>query len=104
MQSLNEAGAGLTLEGIWTLVATLEHAARSWMTVYMEPGEQSVGAMVMVERNRKGPETDSIVSTVTLSSIEGRRYRFDVVLHDAAGNLIGRGTNIRAVIATAPAA
>src|SRR5436853_2137932 len=83
--ALTELAAGLTPEGIWVLVATLEHVARRWMSEFMEPGEQSVGASVCVERVLPAPTSDRITSTATLREVSGRRYVFDVELRSESG-------------------
>lgn len=101
LSDLHEAAGGLPLDGIWALVALLEHVARRWMTEYMEPGEQSVGARVHVER-RAEPHSDLLISTATLREVNGRRYRFDVELHDEIGTLVAAGWNERAVVSIRP--
>jgi predicted thioesterase len=96
---LTETAAGLTLDGIWALVALLEHAARRWMTEFMEPGEQSVGTRVAVRRCLPAPHADTVRTTATLCEIRGRRYIFDVELRTNSGELIASGSNERAVVA-----
>lgn len=99
LDELTEAGAGLALGGIWAMAAPLEHAARRWMTEFMEPGEQSVGAVVTVEQVLPRPAARTVTATATLSEIRGRRYIFDVLIHNEAGELLASGRNERAVIA-----
>ncbi len=94
---LTELAAGFPSDGLWTLVALLEHAARKWMTLYMEPGEQSVGARVTIARASRRPAA-TVTSTATLRELRGRRYIFDVELRDERGELIASGSNERAVI------
>jgi predicted thioesterase len=97
---LTELAAGFPSDGLWTLVALLEHAARKWMTLFMEPGEQSVGARVTIRRTSMRPAA-IVTSTATLRELRGRRYIFDVELHDEQGELLASGTNERAVISVA---
>ncbi|HZQ38832.1 MAG TPA: hypothetical protein VFD32_23105, partial [Dehalococcoidia bacterium] len=97
---LTELAAGFPSDGLWALVALLEHAARKWMTLFMEQGEQSVGARVTISRTGIWP-VGPITSTATLRELRGRRYIFDVELRDARGELLASGTNERAVIAVA---
>lgn len=97
---LTELAAGFPSDGLWTLVALLEHAARKWMSLFMEPGEQSVGARVTIARSAAGP-AERITSTATLRELRGRRYIFAVELRDERGALIASGTNERAVISVA---
>lgn len=94
---LTERAAGFPDDGLWALVALLEHAARRWMTLFMEPGEQSVGARVTITRAGARP-AGAITSTATLRELRGRRYIFDVELRDERGELLATGTNERAVI------
>lgn len=98
LTDLREAAGGLPLDGLWALVALLEHVARRWMSEYVEPGEQSVGARVSVKRAAP-PSGDLIVSTAVLRGVDGRRYRFDVELHDEKGTLIASGWNERVLVA-----
>ena len=99
LSDLTEAAAGFALDGIWALVAVLEHVARRWMTEFMEPGEQSVGARVTLTRVWPPLVAAVITSTATLREVRGRRYVFDVELRDERGDLIASGSNERAVIA-----
>jgi predicted thioesterase len=101
LRDLHEAAGGLPLDGIWALVAVLEHVARRWMSEYMEPGEQSVGARVHVER-RGAPCSDLLVSTAILREVNGRRYLFDVELRDETGALVATGWNERSLISVRP--
>lgn len=98
---LHEAAGGLPLDGIWALAAVLEHVARRWMTEFVEPGEQSVGARVHIER-RAAPASDLLVASARLREINGRRYLFDVELRDEAGTLVATGWNERAVVSVTP--
>ena len=97
---LTELAAGFPIDGLWALVALLEHAARKWMTAFMEPGEQSVGARVTIARAQVRSAA-LITSTATLRELRGRRYVFDVELRDERGELIATGANERAVISVA---
>ncbi|HEY7294801.1 MAG TPA: hypothetical protein VH916_07150, partial [Dehalococcoidia bacterium] len=96
---LTELAAGFPIDGLWALVALLEHAARKWMTEFMEPGEQSVGARVTIERAQPLRVAAVVTTTAILRELRGRRYVFDVELRDERGELLARGTNERAVIA-----
>ncbi len=104
LSGLAEASAGLPLDGIWTLAAPMEHAARIWMTRYMEPGEQSVGALVALEQVLPRPSAATVTATATLSEIRGRRYVFSIDVRNESGDLLAHGRNERAVIAVAPGA
>ncbi len=99
LADLTELAAGFPIDGLWALVALLEHAARKWMTAFMEPGEQSVGARVAIERAMPRPEAEVVTTVATLRELRGRRYVFDVELRNEGGELLARGTNERAVIA-----
>ncbi len=99
LEGLTELGAGLSVEGAWAMAAPIEHVARRWMTEFMEPGEQSVGAVVRVEQVLPRPEAAIVTSTATLTEIRGRRYVFEVEVRNERGDLLARGVNERAVIA-----
>lgn len=99
LSDLTEAAAGFARDGIWALVAVLEHVARRWLTEFMEPGEQSVGARVAIARVWPPPAAEVITATATLRERRGRRYVFDVDLRNERGELIASGSNERAVIA-----
>jgi predicted thioesterase len=99
LADLTETAAGLPLDGIWALVATLEHAARRWMTEFMEADEQSVGTRVTIELALPRPPVARVRTTVTLREVRGRRFSFDAVLHNEQGEALAAGSNERALIA-----
>jgi predicted thioesterase len=102
VERLNEitgASPSLPGDGIWVLVMAIEHAARRWMSTFMEPGEQSVGASVEATRLATPSTSATLASTATLTAIRGRRYVFDVIVADESGRLLARGRNERAVVA-----
>src|SRR6476646_7100457 len=102
LADLPELGGGLTPSGIWAMAAPIEHVARRWMTEFMDPGEQSVGALVSVEQVLPRPPATVVTATATLVEVRGRRYVFQVTVRNEAGELLARGTNERAVIAIEP--
>jgi fluoroacetyl-CoA thioesterase len=98
LAGLTELVAGLAPDGIWAMAAPIEHVARRWMTEFMEAGEQSVGAVVSVEQVLPRPAATIVTATATLVEIRGRRYLFQVSVHNEAGELLASGTNERVVI------
>ena len=98
LAGLTETDGGLPLDGIWAMAAPLEHAARMWMTEFMEPGEQSVGALVRIEQMLPRPSAHTVTATAMLTEIRGRRYVFDVKIRNETGELLATGRNERAVI------
>jgi predicted thioesterase len=102
LAGLTEVGGGLPLDGIWAMAAPLEHAARMWMSEFMEPGEQSVGALVSIEQMLPRPSARTVTATAILTEIRGRRYVFDVEIHNESGELLATGRNERAVISVPP--
>jgi fluoroacetyl-CoA thioesterase len=102
LAGLTEVGGGLPLDGIWATAAPLEHAARMWMSEFMEPGEQSVGALVSIEQMLPRPSAHTVTATAILTEIRGRRYVFDVEIHNESGELLATGRNERAVISVPP--
>ena len=102
LDGLTELGAGLRLDGIWAMAAPLEHVARKWMTEFMEPGEQSVGALVTVTQVLPRPPARYVTARAILVEIRGRRYVFEVEVRNESGELLAAGRNERAVIAVPP--
>src|SRR5258708_29708107 len=86
LSDLHELQAGLPIDGIWAMVAILEHAPRKWLTTLMDEGEQSVGVSVRLEQVVPRPDGDEVVTTATLREMRGRRYVFEVVVQNAAGD------------------
>jgi predicted thioesterase len=68
------------------------------MTRYVDPGEQSVGFRVDVKHLAPTEVGKQVTSTVRLREINGRRYVFDVEVHNEDGVKIGEGMHERAVI------
>lgn len=102
LAGLTELGGGLSPDGIWAMAAPIEHVARRWMTEFMEAGEQTVGAVVSVEHVLPRPPATVVTATATLIEIRGRRYVFQVLIHNETGQLLASGINERAVIVVEP--
>ena len=101
LDEITDASPSLPADGIWALVMAVEHAARRWMSEFVEPGEQSVGARVETERLVPVPPRTRLSSTATLTAINGRRYLFTVDVRDESGRLVATGTNERALLRVA---
>jgi predicted thioesterase len=65
---------------------------------YVDAGEQSVGYRVDVRHLAPTPIGKAVTSKVSLREVNGRRYVFDVEVHNEDGVKIGEGTHERALI------
>jgi predicted thioesterase len=81
-----------------SMVQLIEGACVMLMTRYVDQGEQSVGFHVDVRHLAPTPVGKKVTAKVTLSEINGRRYKFDVEVHNEDGVKIGEGIHERALI------
>lgn len=79
------------------MIELMEYAAREVLALHLEPGEESVGALVSVEHLAATPVGAAVVGEAVVTRIEGRLVDFEITARDAA-DVIGRGTHRRAVI------
>ena len=91
-------GGGPPTYWIGDIAGTMERTARWWLTEYVEGDEQTVGVRVCVHREGPLATGARIIATVTLRSIEGRRYHFDVRAVNEHGEELASGTHERALI------
>ena len=84
-----------------SMIGLIEGTCVKLMTRYVDPGEQSVGFRVDVKHLAPTQIGQDVTSTVRLREINGRRYVFDVEVHNQDGVLIGTGMHERAVIEVA---
>jgi fluoroacetyl-CoA thioesterase len=80
------------------MVQLIEGTCVKLMTRYVDAGEQSVGFHVDVRHLAPTPVGKQVTAKVTLSEINGRRYKFDVEVHSEDGVKIGEGIHERALI------
>jgi fluoroacetyl-CoA thioesterase len=79
------------------MIALMEVAASRLLAPLLGPGELSVGVTVDVAHTAATPEGIKVRASARYAGREGRLYLFEVVAHDAGGE-IGRGTHKRAVV------
>jgi enoyl-CoA hydratase len=88
---------GATVFSTPAMIELMEYAARAALAPYLEPGEESVGAMVQVEHLAATPIGASVIGRAVVTRVEGRLVDFEITAHDALDH-IGNGTHRRAII------
>lgn len=81
------------------LVSVMEVAAARTMWPLLGSGELSVGIGITVKHTAPTPLGGTVRATAIFVGLEGKRYLFDVVAEDDAGE-IGRGRHERAIVTT----
>jgi predicted thioesterase len=80
------------------LVGLMELAASRALHPLLAPGEASVGVRVDVAHTAATPLGAVVTAEARVTGIDGKQFVFDVVAHDAGGE-VGRGTHRRAIVA-----
>ncbi len=94
-----ECPAGAVVFSTPSMIDLMEHAAREALRPFLEPGEESVGAVVHVEHLAATPIAAAVRATARVTAFNRKLIDFEIEAYDAA-ELIGRGTHTRAVIRT----
>ena len=81
-----------------SMIQLIEDTCIRLIDRYVEPGEQSVGVHVDVKHLAPTPIGKKVTARVALREISGRRYVFDVDVHNEDGVKIGAGAHERALI------
>jgi predicted thioesterase len=81
-----------------SMIQLIEGACVRLMSRYVDPGEQSVGYRVDIRHLAPTAVGKAVTAKVALREINGRRYVFDVVVHNEDGVKIGEGLHERALI------
>jgi predicted thioesterase len=81
-----------------SMVGLIEGTCVRLMGRYVDEGEQSVGFRIDVKHLAPTQIGKSVTSRVRLREVNGRRYVFDVEVHNEDGVKIGEGMHERAVI------
>ena len=81
-----------------SMISLIEGTCVKLMTRYVDPGEQSVGFHVDVRHLKPTQIGQAVTSRVRLREVNGRRYLFDVEVHNEDGVKIGEGVHERALI------
>lgn len=79
------------------MILLMERAARKLLQPFLEPGEESVGAMVQVEHLAGTPLGAEVRAVARVTAIQGRSIDFEIAAFDAQEQ-IGRGTHRRAIV------
>lgn len=81
-----------------SMIQLIEGTCVRLMSRYVDAGEQSVGYRVDVRHLAPTVVGKQVTSKVSLREVKGRRYVFDVEVHNEDGVKIGEGMHERAVI------
>src|SRR5690606_11477964 len=79
------------------LGSLVEATAARWLQDYLEPGQMTVGAQILINHTAATPEGMTVRVTVKVESVEGRRVDFSWTATDGV-NDVGNGTHRRFVI------
>jgi|SRR5579871_2834585 len=80
-----------------SMIALMEVAAGRCLLAMLEPGELSVGVSIQVNHTAPTPPGERVTATARYIGRDGRKFRFEVVARDAAGE-IGHGIHERAIV------
>ena len=94
-----EAETGAVVFSTPSMIDLMEHAARETLRPFLDPGEESVGAMVHVEHLAATPIGAVVRAVAQVTAFNRKLVDFEIQAFDAAEQ-IGRGTHTRAVILT----
>jgi|SRR5437660_4599024 len=79
------------------MIALMEVAASRVLQPLLGPGQLSAGIGVFVRHSAPTPPGAEVRAEARFTGMQGKRYLFDVVAFDGAGE-IGRGTHERAIV------
>jgi fluoroacetyl-CoA thioesterase len=80
------------------MIQLIEGTCVRLMSRHVDPGEQSVGFRVDVKHLAPTVVGKKVTARVRLREVNGRRYVFDVEVHNEDGVKIGEGMHERALI------
>lgn len=86
---------------LWLLAGPMERCARRFLTGLCDPGEQTVGARIEVERADLAPLPDQVRCGATVESVEGRKVWFRLEARAESGELVARGRHLRVFVRVA---
>ena len=96
-RTIDFLGENLRVYATPELVRDFEIACREFLLAHSDAGEDSVGTGISVSHGGATLRGMSVVMTVTVAKIEGRRVTFDLVAKDAIEE-ISRGSHSRFVV------
>ena len=79
------------------MVSDVEYACRDWLLEHLDPGEDSVGARVVIDHLAATPLGLQVVISVSVSEIDRRKVTFEYTVRDPVEEC-GRGTHVRFVV------
>jgi fluoroacetyl-CoA thioesterase len=94
--SFRNPGAPPVLATPW-LLQVMETAAYEMIRPHLDAGEVSVGVGFEFEHLAPTPAGQTVVATVRIRGVDGRRIMLDFEVHDEI-ELVARGKHVRAVI------
>ena len=80
-----------------SLGALVERTAAEWAATYLDSGQMTVGAQIVINHTAATPERLTVTATVTLSAVDGRRLDFSWTASDGIDE-VGNGTHQRFVV------
>ena len=80
-----------------SLGALVEKTAAEWVASYLEEGQMTVGAQIVINHTAATPEGLQVTATVTLSAVDGRRLDFAWTANDGLDE-VGKGTHQRFIV------
>lgn len=78
------------------LIALMENTAMQLIT--LPAGSSSVGISINMQHLKASPVGASIQCTATVTSIDGRKYTFEIVATDGNNDIIGKAIHERVVV------
>jgi fluoroacetyl-CoA thioesterase len=79
------------------MVSDVEYACRDWLLGHLDPGEDSVGARVVIDHLAATPLGLEVTIEVRVEEIDRRRVTFAFSVKDPIEEC-GRGTHVRFVV------
>ncbi len=79
------------------IVEDLEYACRDLLLTHLPDGQDSVGAHVDITHLRPTPIGFSVTHTITIESLERRRARFAIDVHDGV-EVVARASHTRMIV------
>jgi predicted thioesterase len=78
------------------LIALMENTAMQLIS--LPDGSSSVGISINMQHVKVSPVGADIQCTATVSSIEGRKYTFEIIATDRSSEIIGKATHERVIV------
>ena len=97
LQTASEYGSGLLpVFATPALVALMENTAMQ--LIELPEGGSSVGTSISVKHLKASAIGEIINCEATLTTVEGRKYTFELTATDSAGDVVGTGNHERILI------